>query len=55
MHKIETQRLYPPIPHGTYLPWTATREGYEPGEPMGWGHTEEEAIADLIEQEESRG
>jgi hypothetical protein len=26
---------------------------YEPGQPMGWGPTEEMAIADLIDQQES--
>jgi hypothetical protein len=51
---IITERVNPPIPVGTYQPWHAIREGYEPGEPMGWGNTEEEAIADLLEQEESR-
>ena len=30
--------------------WTATFEGYEPGDPIGYGETEEQAINDLKEQ-----
>ena len=34
------------------LRWSAIDDNtYDgPGSPMGWGHTEQEAIADLIEQ-----
>jgi len=41
--------VYPPIPQRT-LDWCATFDGYEPGDPMGFGSTEAEAIADLEEQ-----
>ena len=27
--------------------WSAVYEGYEPGDKIGWGETEEEAIAEL--------
>ena len=30
--------------------WTATFEGYEPGDPIGYGETEWQAINDLKEQ-----
>ena len=43
------------------LSWFAHRESYEPpdsdgvgGWPVGWGLTEEDAIADLKEQEEDQ-
>lgn len=34
--------------------WEAARDGHEPPEPVGYGKTREEAIADLLEQEEDR-
>ena len=30
--------------------WCASEESYEPGMPVGWGATEEAAIADLLER-----
>ncbi len=39
-----------PIPIRTF-DWTAFREGYEPGDPLGHGKTASEAIADLYERE----
>lgn len=50
---IVTTYSPPPIPVRCH-DWTATREGYEPGEPLGSGATEQEAIDDLREQEEVR-
>jgi hypothetical protein len=44
---------YPPIPCRQY-DYMATRDGYEPGDPIGHGATEAQAIAELIEQEEAR-
>jgi hypothetical protein len=34
--------------------WTAFREDYEPGLPIGHGRTEDEAINDLLIEENSR-
>jgi hypothetical protein len=51
---IITQYVYPPIPIREF-DWSATLDNYEPGAPIGWGKTEEEAIADLkslLEDEE---
>lgn len=47
--KIVTSYVYPPIPCRSY-DWSAVTEGYEEGEPMGWGPTKERAIEDLMEQ-----
>jgi hypothetical protein len=41
-----------PIPMRQF-DWEAVRDGYEGGDPLGLGATEEEAIADLLEQETS--
>jgi len=30
--------------------WSAMEEGYDPGDPVGYGPTEQEAIDDLIDQ-----
>lgn len=46
MRKIVTEYVYPPIPERQF-DWIATYEGYEPGEPIGYGSTEAEAIRDL--------
>lgn len=43
---IVTHHVYPPIPMREF-DWSATRDGYEPGDAIGWGKTEAEAIADL--------
>ena len=50
--KINTSPIFPPI-NVRGLDWAATFEGYEPGCPIGHGATEQEAIADLIEQTET--
>lgn len=47
--KIVSSFIYPPIPDRRF-DWSATEEDYEPGCPVGYGRTEEEAIADLREQ-----
>jgi hypothetical protein len=44
--KIITHYDPPPIPLRN-CDWTAVTDDYEPGQPIGYGRTEEEAIADL--------
>ena len=51
MRKIITEFIYPPIPDGRW-DWVAIRDGYEPGDMIGRGPTEADAIRDLIAQEE---
>lgn len=51
--RIRTEFVYPPIPDRT-SDWSAVEDGYEPPMPMGWGQTEEAAIADLVEQLEEK-
>jgi hypothetical protein len=46
--KIITEYIYPPIPNRNF-DWRATWDGYEPGDPMGYGKTEQEAIVDFRE------
>ena len=41
----------PPIPLRQF-DWKATRDGYEPGDPIGYGKTEEQSLRELQEQEE---
>lgn len=50
---IITTHDYPPIPIRNY-DWSAVREGYEPGDPIGTGRTEQDAIDDLLCQEDDR-
>jgi hypothetical protein len=50
---ILTRHISPPIPLRQF-DWQATRDGYEPGDAIGWGLTENEAIADLQNEEEER-
>lgn len=63
-HNIHTSYDHPPIPIRT-MDWSATLDGYDPGEPdengtyhggdaIGRGATEKEAIADLKAQLEER-
>ena len=47
--KIHTFYEFPPIPIRTF-DFGAVADGYEPGAPIGWGETEADAIADLLEQ-----
>jgi hypothetical protein len=51
MSKIITSFLNPPIPVRC-MDWQATYEGYEGGDAIGNGATEQEAIDNLIEQTE---
>ena len=46
--KIITSHVYPPIPVRT-SDWCAHYDGEEEAGNYGWGATEEEAIADFIE------
>lgn len=46
--KIETHYWAKPIPDRS-CDWTATLDGYDAGDPIGYGATEAEAIADLKE------
>lgn len=39
---IITEHIHPPIPSRDY-DWSAVLEGYEPGDPIGYGRTEQEA------------
>ncbi len=50
--KIITHFEYPPIPVRNF-DWCATRDGYEPGAPIGWGSTAQDAIQDLLDIEET--
>jgi hypothetical protein len=45
---IQTSYSPPPIPVRQF-DWSAVHEGYEPGDPIGRGVTEQEAIDDLLE------
>lgn len=47
--EIRTEHLRPPIPTRNF-DWSAVQVGYEPDDPIGRGATEDEAIADLMEQ-----
>lgn len=49
MMKIITEHVRPPIPTRN-CDWSAVTDDYEPGHPIGWGATEQEAIADLKEK-----
>lgn len=51
MRKIITSHECPPIPVREY-DWSAAREDWDEGDLIGYGRTEQEAIDDLIEQEE---
>jgi hypothetical protein len=46
--KIVTDYWPKPIPLRCF-DWTACSDDYEPGMPVGYGATEAEAIADLLE------
>jgi len=51
MKKIITRFVHPPIPIRRY-DWEAYREDYDEGDLIGTGETEQQAIDDLIMQEE---
>ena len=48
--KIVTEYWPKPIPQRMF-DWSAVRDGYEPPDPIGMGHTEQDAINDLLDQE----
>jgi len=50
---VQTEYVHPPIPTRDY-DWAAALDGYEPGEPLGQGPTEADAIYDLFLQIEER-
>lgn len=47
--RIETDYWAKPIPDRRF-DWSATTSDYEPGQPIGHGRTEAEAVADLMAQ-----
>ena len=49
--KIITDHIRPPIPT-TAFDWVAYREGEEENGGYGYGATEQEAIADLLDNED---
>lgn len=51
MRKIITSQDNPPIPTKEY-DWSAYREDWDLGEPVGHGKTKQEAINDLLTKEE---
>lgn len=51
MNRIVTRHWQKPIPTNQF-DWEATFDGYDAGDPIGYGATEAEAIADLIETAE---
>lgn len=53
MDKIITNYNYPPIPIRDY-DWSAFREHYDEGDLIGIGKTEQDAIDDLVCQENER-
>lgn len=52
MKDVITKFVYPPIPIRCF-DWSATLGDYEPGNIVGYGETEAEAIADLYDQLEN--
>ena len=46
---IHVEYVFPPIPERQF-DYRATFDGYEPGDVMGYGATEQEAINDLLDQ-----
>lgn len=47
--KIILERIFPPIPSRKW-DWSAVFDGYEPGDPIGWGSSPEEATAELLDR-----
>jgi hypothetical protein len=50
--KIIVTYEHPPIPARDF-DYSAVREGYDAGDPIGRGQTPEKAITDLLEQEDN--
>jgi hypothetical protein len=44
---IRTEYVNPPVPSRQFN-WSAVYESYEPGDRIGWGETEAEAVAELL-------
>lgn len=51
---IRTEHVYPPVPSRKY-DWRATFDGYDPGDAMGAGATEAEAVANLLIESDYEG
>lgn len=51
MADIITDFVHPPIP-ARQFDWSAKRAGSDEGDPVGYGATEEAAIADLLDLED---
>lgn len=49
LHVMDVRYDPPPVP-GRQFDWHATEKGYEPGDPVGYGATEQDAITDLQDQ-----
>jgi hypothetical protein len=52
--RIITEYVYPAIPVRDW-DWSAVRDGYELGDPIGRGPTENAAIRDLLDREDEEG
>lgn len=52
--RINIEFICPPIPMAGF-DWQATFDGYDPGDPIGYGPTRDRAVSDLIEQAVERG
>lgn len=50
---VVTSEIRPPIPTRSH-DWQATLDGYEPGDPIGHGPTEADAVCDLYIEIEAR-
>ena len=50
---VEFQYVFPPIEVRDY-DYCATLDGYEPGDAIGYGPTQQAALADLLADIESR-
>lgn len=50
-YTIHVERIAPPIPVQSH-DWCATLDGYEPGDPIGYGATPGEAVDDLLVEQE---
>lgn len=49
MPSIIVHNVFPPIPI-RHFDWSATFDGYDEGDPVGYGATKEAAVSDLLEQ-----
>lgn len=50
----QTTHICPPIPSRDF-DWCAINDGYESGDPIGYGRTQQEAIDNLLEMIEILG